>query len=239
LAATAEWAGLSAAPREPADTQPGTRSAMRVLIVDEPGINRDGLCALLRTNPLVEIVAAIASRREAVQVLRHTTPDVVIMDFSVRLNIGPETIEHLKRRWPQLRVLVLTMRPAEQFLEDALQAGADGYILKSDSRSELFTALQRICAGRRYVSSAAQNRQELVRGNAIVRASLSGRPVALTHREQEVMTLIAGGLRNRDMAQMLSLSHKTVEKHRSNLMRKLGLRSAAAVVAYAITHGYV
>jgi DNA-binding NarL/FixJ family response regulator len=174
-----------------------------------------------------------------VLVLKHTEPDLIVMDFSVRLNIGPETIVHLKRRWPRLRVLVLTLRPAEQYLDAALQAGADGYVLKNDSRTELFSAVQRICAGRSYISSTAQNRQTSGSGNAIVRASWTGRPAALTNREQEVMALIAGGLRNRDMAQMLSLSHKTVEKHRSNLMRKLGLRSAAAVVAYAITHGYV
>jgi two-component system, NarL family, response regulator NreC len=199
---------------------------------------RDGLCALLKSSPGIEVVAAISTRREAVAVLTTTKPDLIVMDFSVTLRIGPATVAHLKRRWPRLRVLVLTARALEQFADAALQAGADGYILKNDSRAELFNAVQRLSSGKRYVSPSLLGRVELAPGQAPERTSRT-RPAPLTNREQEVITLIARGFRTRDMAQMLALSHKTVEKHRANLMRKLGLRSAAAVAAYAITHGYL
>jgi DNA-binding NarL/FixJ family response regulator len=200
---------------------------------------RDGLCALLESDATIEVIAVSANRRDAVQGLDTVQPNVIIIDFSTDLKGGPEIIAHLKRRWPEVRVLVLTVRRDEQFIETALRAGADGYVLKSDSRVELFNAVHRIASGKGYISPSALDR--MVTAYAKTSDRLPGRPKvpgALTHREQEVIRLIAKGYRTREMAQLMSLSHKTVEKHRTNLMRKLGLRSAAAVAAYAITHGF-
>jgi two-component system, NarL family, response regulator NreC len=200
---------------------------------------RDGLCALLESDATIEVIAVSANRRDAVQGLDTVQPHVTIIDFSTDLKGGPEIIAHLKRRWPEVRVLVLTVRRDEQFIETALRAGADGYVLKSDSRVELFNAVHRIASGKGYISPSALDR--MVTAYAKTSDRLPGRPKvpgALTHREQEVIRLIAKGYRTREMAQLMSLSHKTVEKHRTNLMRKLGLRSAAAVAAYAITHGF-
>jgi DNA-binding NarL/FixJ family response regulator len=208
-------------------------------VIDEAGIMRDGLCALLESDPTIEVIAASANRRDVVQELDIVQPHVIIMDFSTDLKGGPETIALLKRRWPEVRVLVLTVRRDEQFIETALRAGADGYVLKSDSRVELFNAVHRIASGKGYISPSALDR--MVTAYAKTSDRLPGRPRppgALTQREQEVIALIAKGYRTREMAELMSLSHKTVEKHRTNLMRKLGLRSAAAVAAYAITHGF-
>jgi DNA-binding NarL/FixJ family response regulator len=208
-------------------------------VADEAGIMRDGLCALLQSDDALEVVAATATHREAVQTLTTAQPDVIIIDFAADLKSGPEAIAHLKRRWPEVRVLVLTVRRDETFIETALRAGADGYVLKTDSRAELFNAVHRIASGKGYISPSALDR--MVSAYAKTSDRLPGRtraPGALTSREQEVITLIAKGYRTREMAQLMSLSHKTVEKHRTNLMRKLGLRSAAAVAAYAITHGF-
>jgi two-component system, NarL family, response regulator NreC len=208
-------------------------------VIDEAGIMRDGLCALLESDPAIEVIAASANRRDSVQGLDTAQPHVIIIDFSSDLKGGPETIAYLKRRWPEVRVLVLTVRRDEQFIETALRAGADGYVLKSDSRAELFNAVHRIASGKGYISPSALDR--MVTAYAKTSDRTPGRPRppgALTHREQEVITLIAKGYRTREMAALMSLSHKTVEKHRTNLMRKLGLRSAAAVAAYAITHGF-
>ncbi len=220
---------------EGADARPKTL----VLLIDEPGIMRDGLCGLLESDGTIEVVAASANRRDAIEALDTVQPHVAIIDFSTDLKGGPETIAHLKRRWPAVRILVLTVRRDEQFIETALRAGADGYVLKSDSRTELFNAVHRIASGKGYISPSALDR--MVTAYAQTSDRLPGRarpPGALTHREQEVIALIAKGYRTREMAQLMSLSHKTVEKHRTNLMRKLGLRSAAAVAAYAITHGF-
>jgi len=230
---------MAAAPKAaPAASEPGLRKT-RVLVADEAGILRDGLCALLQSDDALEVVAATAIQREALQTLTIDQPDVAIVDFAMDLRSGPETIAHLKRRWPEVRVLVLTVRRDETFIETALRAGADGYVLKSDSRAELFNAVHRIAAGKGYISPSALDRMVTAYARTSERLPGRLRPAgALTSREQEVITLIAKGYRTREMAQLMSLSHKTVEKHRTNLMRKLGLRSAAAVAAYAITHGF-
>ena len=200
---------------------------------------RDGLCALLQSDDALEVVAATVTRREALETLTTAQPDVAIVDFATDLKSGPEMIAHLKRRWPEVRVLVLTARRDETFIEAALRAGADGYVLKSDSRTELFNAVHRIASGKGYISPSALDRMVTAYAKTSDRLPGRARPAgALTSREQEVITLIAKGYRTREMAQLMSLSHKTVEKHRTNLMRKLGLRSAAAVAAYAITHGF-
>jgi DNA-binding NarL/FixJ family response regulator len=229
----------AAAPAGAAAEGSPARPKTLVLVIDEPGIMRDGLCALLESDATIEVIAASANRRDAVQGLDIVQPHVIIIDFSTDLKGGPEIIAHLKRRWPEVRVLVLTVRRDEQFIETALRAGADGYVLKSDSRVELFNAVHRIASGKGYISPSALDR--MVTAYAKTSDRLPGRPRppgALTHREQEVIALIAKGYRTREMAELMSLSHKTVEKHRTNLMRKLGLRSAAAVAAYAITHGF-
>ena len=225
---------LAVATHQSAATQQ-VHARTQILLIGKPGVMRDGLVALLESDPTVRVVAATCGRREALQALASTRPNVVVMDFSVALKTGAETIAQLKRRWPELRVLVLTLRRDDQFLEAALHAGADGYVLKSDGRAELFKGLQRVLAGKSFISPAGLDKMV----SAYAQPSVRTAPRLLTNREQEVIALIARGYRTREMAGMLSLSHKTVEKHRTNLMRKLGLRSAAAVAAYAITHGFL
>jgi DNA-binding NarL/FixJ family response regulator len=229
---------MAAAPTGASAQTAPERRKTRVLVVDEAGIMRDGLCALLQSDDALEVVAATASRREAVQNLTVAQPDVIIIDFAADLKSGPETIVHLKGRWADVRVLVLTVRRDEAFIEAALRAGADGYVLKTDSRAELFNAVHRIASGKSYISPSALDRMVTAYAKNSDRPGRTRGSSALTSREQEVITLIAKGYRTREMAELMSLSHKTVEKHRTNLMRKLGLRSAAAVAAYAITHGF-
>jgi len=223
----------------PADS-PGAsvrRRTTTVLLVDEPGIPRDGLCALLESDSALEVIGVAAGRREAVRALRAAQPHVVVMDLSVDPLQGRETIVHIKRRWPRVGVLVL-IQPGREHIETALRAGADGYVLLDEECAELFNAVQRIASGRSYISPATLDR--MVTSYRSVTDPVSRRfpaPEVLTGREREVIAMIAKGYRTREMAQLLCLSHKTVEKHRANLMRKLGLRSAAAAAAYAITHG--
>ena len=214
------------------------RRTTTVLLIDEPGIPRDGLCALLESDSALEVIGVAAGRREAVRLLRAAQPHVVVIDLSADLLQGRETIVHIKRRWPRVGVLVL-VQPGREHIETALRAGADGYVLLDEECAELFNAVQRIASGRGYISPATLDRmvtsyRSSTDGGGAPR---SAAPEVLTGREREVIAMIAKGYRTREMAQILCLSHKTVEKHRANLMRKLGLRSAAAAAAYAITHG--
>src|SRR2546430_10933435 len=135
------------------------------------------------------------------------------------LRSGPETIAHLKRRWPEVRVLVLTVRRDETFIETALRAGADGYVLKSDSRAELFNAVHRIAAGKGYISPSALDRMVTAYARTSERLPGRLRPAGdLATREPEDINLITKGYHARAKAHMVLLSHQTVGKHRHNLL---------------------
>jgi DNA-binding NarL/FixJ family response regulator len=213
----------------------------RILIADDHGIMRDGLVALLRDESDLIIAGTAVNGREASRLAEQLRPDLIIMDMSMPLTNGPEAIAHVKARHPEIRILVLTFHNGDPHIHAALRAGADGYVLKDDSRIELLTAIRSVLAGKSYLSPAICNR--VVNGylGTTSRPGAEGRDdnslAALTTREREVIKLVAEGYRTRQIAQYLSLSPKTVEKHRSNLMRKLNLKSTAAVTSYAISNG--
>jgi len=209
---------------------------MRVLLVDHPNLMRDSLEALLGMEVGVEVVGAVLASTSAVRLATAPRPDVVIVDFAS--SGSGETVAAIYHRWPSARVLVLTSSADERLLDTALRAGVNGYLLRSDTRSELMTALRRVAEGHRYISRSIRRRIAAADPGASAPPAGSDGFTLLTEREREIMQCVASGLRTREIAERLSLSHKTVEKHRSNLMRKLGLRSAAAVAAFAITKGY-
>jgi len=216
------------------------RTRIRILVLDERGIMRDGLCALLAVMPEVEIVGSASANMEALRGAVGLRADVVVMDFP-QGGGSAKLITAFKTEIPDVRVIVLTLHKEDHLIEAALRAGADGYVLKNDSREDLFTAVTSVAAGNSFISPSLYGR--VVRGYTTAPPRTSrpqDAPAAndLTDREMQVMRLIAAGHRTREIAQVLSLSHKTIEKHRTSLMRKLGLRNASAVAAYAIAHGF-
>jgi DNA-binding NarL/FixJ family response regulator len=214
------------------------RRKTHILVIDGEGLLRDGLCALLQQDDALHVDATFSSAREALRVRGDLRPHVVVMDFGLALKAGPQTVAHVKRRWPEASVLVLSVSGEGQAIEAARRAGADGYVLRNDHRAELFNAIHALVERKHYISKSVLEIPAEA-GKAPPRARRTESAGLLTAREQEVVTLVAEGYRTREMAQLLSVSHKTVERHRTNLMRKLGVRSAAGVVAFAITHGYV
>jgi len=215
------------------------RRKTHVLVIDAEGMLRDGLCALLQQEPSLHLDGAFINARGAIRTRGGLQPHVVLADFSTAMKTGPQTILHLKRRWPRASVLVLAPNGEPASIEAARRAGADGYVLRNDQSAELFKAITALAARKHYISTSVLHAS--ARGNGrkpahVVRRSDTA--AMLTGREQEVIALIAEGYRTREMAELLTVSHKTVERHRTNLMRKLGVRSATGVVAYAITHGY-
>jgi DNA-binding NarL/FixJ family response regulator len=214
------------------------RSKLQVLLMDEEGMLRDGLCAMINLEEELGMAAVVSGTQALRTIILAVVPDVLIADFNAPGIDGSETVATARERWPGVPILVLTFARDDHSIESALRAGVDGYLLKTDGRSELLTAIQSVVAGKRYISPAIFER--VVSGFV----SQQSQPKAidndpLSEREREVMRLIAQGLRTREIADRLSVSYKTVEKHRTNLMRKLGLRTAAAVAAYAISNGYV
>lgn len=209
---------------------------LRVLLVEDGSLSRDSLAALLRAEAGVEVIGALANSVQAVSLATAPRPDVIIIDFTAIG--GAETVAALHDRWPSAHVLVLTSWEDDRLVRAAFRAGVGGYLLRSDSRAELMTALRKVSAGHRYVSRSIRARVTTLSHGEEAPLAVSEGLALLTDREREVMQCVASGLRTREIAERLSLSEKTVEKHRSNLMRKLGLRSAAAVAAYAIAKRY-
>jgi DNA-binding NarL/FixJ family response regulator len=211
---------------------------IQILVIDADSLLRDGVCALLNSAEELQVIGAVGTTAEIARVSLPTAPDIGIIDIAVPEATGIEAITAVRVRWPGIRVLVLTFDGDGRLLEEALQAGADGYLLKSDTRKTLDLALRSIRDGERYVSSSIFD--NVVHGYIRKHTFTRQREIdGLSDRERDVMRRIARGQRTREIAQELSLSHKTVEKYRSNLMRKLGLKTATAVAAYAISHGYV
>jgi len=209
----------------------------RILIVENHALLRAGLRALLSVKPEFEVVGEAANGHDAVAAARALEPDLVLMDISMPGMTGIEAIIDIKRRSPATRVIVVTMHKAEEYVQASLRAGASGYLLKDAGDEELQAAILAVLGGKIYLSADVSG--------AIIERYLAGeqprggvrRAQDLTHRERQILKLIAEGHRNRYIAEYFSLSIKTVEKHRSNLMQKLDLHNSSMLTSYAIEHG--
>lgn len=212
-------------------------SKRRVLLVDDHGIVRDGMRALLSAEPDLEVVGEAVNGRDAIHAVGQYRPDLVLLDLSMPGMNGIEALTEIKRRYPKVRVLVMTQHRTGQFIHAALKAGADGYILKGSTPDELAMAI-RFPLGKTYLHSEVAT--EVVR--AYSGGSDSSAPSifdTLTHRERQILKLIGEQQSNRYIAEFLHISLKTVERHRSDLRSKLGLHNMAQLAAYAIDQGLV
>lgn len=211
----------------------------RILLVDDHRILREGLRAILAAERDFEIVGEGADGREAIRLAQELQPDVVVMDQSMpRLN-GTDALTHLRRVAPGARLMLLTVHKADEYVFSALRAGVDGYMLKDSSAAELVIGVRSVAAGERYLSPpvATQVLQAYSLGKTLDAHAFSGDQLSV--REREVLKLVAEGYRSRQIAEYLHISEKTVEKHRSNLMRKLKVNSVSGLTAYAIEKGLV
>jgi two-component system secretion response regulator SsrB len=206
-----------------------------ILIIDADSLMRDGLSALLNLQGGLQVIGAIGTSAAIARVSLPAIPDLVILDIDIPDYGGRQTIAAIRDRWPLARVMVLTFERDEHALKTTLQAGVNAYVLKSDTRSELFSAVRHLQDGNDFVSPGLMEPSS----RATPLLGEQRRADGLSERERDVLKRIAQGRRTREIANELSLSHKTIEKYRSNLMRKLGLKTATAVAAYAVTHGYV
>lgn len=211
----------------------------RIFIVDDHTLLRAGLRALLSQDPDIEVVGEADNGHDALRDIPVLAPHLVLMDISMRGINGIETIVDIKRRNPDARVLVLTIHKADEYILASLRAGADGYMLKDATHDELRVAMRSILNGKTYLSPD-------ISGKVIHGYLGTGRSEnvgsswdTLTHREREVLKLIAEGHPNKYISDYFCLSIKTVEKHRSNLMKKLDLHNASMLTSYAIEKGLV
>jgi DNA-binding NarL/FixJ family response regulator len=212
----------------------------KVLIVDDHALFRAGLRALLSLDPTIEVVGEADNGREAIHAVARLHPHLVLMDLTMPSMNGMEAITEIKRRDPEVRVLVATLHKTEDYVHESLKAGADGYILKDATPEEFHVAVHSILRGKTYLSTDVSAKVVTgYLGGGANATNASGVYDSLTHREREVLKLVAEGKPNKAIAEFLNLSVKTVEKHRSNLMAKLDIHNAAGLTAYAMEKGLI
>ena len=207
---------------------------MRVLIADDHGIVRSGLRKLLESEDGIEVVAEAGDGREARDRAIAERPDLAILDVKMPGMGGLEATRAIRESAPEVSVLMLSMHDEDRYLFEALKAGASGYVLKRAADRELIDAIRAVERGEPFLTPEAQR--------ALIRDVLDGgegRGEELTPREEEVVKLVAEAHTNKEIAEILHLSEKTVENHRSNAMRKLGMRDRVELVRYAIRRGLI
>ncbi len=211
---------------------------IRVAIVDDHAVMRDGLDALISSQSDMEVVGQAADADAVEPIVGRALPDVLILDVSMPSGSGIEAIQRVRRISARTRVLVLTMHDDQAFLRSALAAGAAGYIVKNAAGRDLLTAIREVHSGRSYVSITLSNEGlQHVLENVEASASDPLRQSGLSQRERQVLGLLAQGYTHRDIAERLDVAKKTIDTYRARIGEKLGLRTRADIIRYALENG--
>jgi DNA-binding NarL/FixJ family response regulator len=209
--------------------------AMRILVADDHGIVRAGIKLLLERQSDLQVVAEASDGVEAVEQALRATPELCILDVGMPRMTGLQAARAIRAQRPDTRVLMLSMHDDEHYLFEALKAGASGYVLKREADQDLVGAVRAVGRGEAFLTNAAER--------SIIREWMSdtaaGPAIPLTPREEEVVKLIAEAHTNVQIAGILHLAEKTVESHRANVLRKLGMRDRVELVRYAIRRGLI
>jgi len=211
----------------------------RVFIAEDHGVLREGLRSLLNASGEFKVVGEAEDGAEAIRRITACNPDLVLLDLSMPKMDGISVIKDLKKRYPDIKILVLTMFKTEEYVLEVFHSGAEGYCLKSSSYDELLMGIRSVLSGKRFISpEISENVLEgYLEGRKTVKEKSSWD--TLTQREREVLKLVAEGYKNKEIGSYLCISVKTVEKHRANIMQKLDLHTASALTAYGMDKGLV
>jgi DNA-binding NarL/FixJ family response regulator len=220
-----------------AGLQRSATNPLRVLIADDQLLVRAGICQLLKTLPDVAVVGEASDGHEALRLIETERPDIVLMDTTMPLMNGLEATIVAKKRFPGVKVIILSEHSSEEFVFRALRSGADGFVLKNDSVGELYTAIESVARGGEHLSPRVTKK--------VIVGYLGGQEGGdelikqLTPRQREVLQLIAEGHSTKEIARKLDVSVNTVKTHRLKLMKKLGVHEIAGVVRYAVRVGVI
>ena len=213
-------------------------SLYRIVLADDHVMFRQGIKNILEGADGLEVVGEASDGLELLEILKKATTDMVILDISMPNLRGLEATKEIKTISSGVKVLILTMHRDKEYVYYAISAGAEGYLLKEDADTELFNAIEKIRQGGHYISPLLSG--ELT--HELIQASLKGQLTypsdPLTLREREVLKLIAEGISNKKIADLLCISVRTVEHHRANIMEKLNIKQTASLIKYAIRKGY-
>lgn len=210
---------------------------IRIIIADDHAVLRSGLKALLSYTPQFDVIGEAGDGMTAIKMVEEIHPDVLILDLSMPGMNGVECIKELRSRGLSCRILVLTMYDDEEYIKEVMRAGADGYVLKKSADTELIEGIIKIYSGKKYLNETIS--QTLI--NSLLKTSTNEPEGAnpyklLSIREREVLRFLAKGYTNSEIAEMLSLSPKTIDTYRSRIMSKLNVRKKSELVNYAMQH---
>ncbi len=211
----------------------------RIVIAEDHTILREGLRALLSSDPELEIVGEAKDGQEAIRSVEKFKPHLILMDLSMPRMNGMDAIREIKKKSPETKVLILTVHKTDEYIQAALEVGANGYVLKDSSHTELSLAIRNVLDGKYFISPEISGK--IIGG--YLQGKRPSKPTTpwdtLTQREKSILKLIAEGYKNKDIADFLCISVKTVEKHRANLMQKLDLHNISDLTALAIEKGLI
>ncbi|KAF0250419.1 MAG: TRAP-type C4-dicarboxylate transporter periplasmic solute-binding protein [bacterium] len=209
---------------------------LRILLADDHALVRSGIRALLEAQPDIEVVGEADDGREAIRLARELIPDIAIIDIAMPELNGIDTLRQIFDACPTIKVLACSMYPDVPYIVQSLRLGACGYLMKNSAKDDLIRAVQAAKAGKCFLSLDATT--QLVEG-FVRKVDNEDTKDSLTSREREILQLIAEGKTNKEIANILSLSLKTIETHRTNLMKKLQVKEVTGLVQYAIRKGLI
>ncbi len=210
---------------------------IKVLIADDHQLFREGLATLLFSAENIEVIAQAKDGNEAIEKVKHFKPDVVLLDIAMPIINGIEATKKIKALFPEIKTITVSMHSDKQYVKGALEAGADGYLLKNCTYRQLTDAIQSVYDGKKYLS---QDITELViSGYLTPSATDTNEYSTLSEREKDIFLLFAEGKSTKEISDKLFISVKTVNTHKQNILDKLGLKSNADIVKYALKNGLI
>lgn len=211
---------------------------LRIILAEDHETVREGLKLIVNSQADMEVVGEAGNGSAAIKLARELAPDIVVMDISMPELNGLKATKKLKQLCPQVKILTLTRHTDDAYLQQLIQAGSSGYVLKQSAPTELIRAIHAISEGKSYLDPALVNK--VMGGYASRAASMRGdKKINLTDREKEVLRMIAWGYSNKEIAARMEISVKTVEAHKANAMQKMDMRSRIDIVRYAILQGWL
>jgi len=211
----------------------------RIILADDHVMIKHGIKIILSLDEQLEIVGEVSNGEELLTTLQSTNVDLLILDISMPKVSGIDLTEILKKRYPALKILILTMHKNIRFLRRAIGAGADGYMVKSDTDQEIFSAINKIRDGKTYISPSLEDEFAKDMLNTYSNPATTDTFKGLTKRERQILGLVVDGLTSKQMAAKLNLSPRTVDHHRASLLKKFNIKNSVDLVNFAIRNGYV
>ncbi len=214
------------------------RNHFKILLADDHVLIRHGIKNIIKRDPTLQVVGEVCDGEELMRFLAKDMPDLLILDISMPKMSGIEAIGLVKKRYPQVKVLMLTMHKNKQYFYHSMSSGADGYLMKDDSDEELLLAIGKIRDGKNYLSPMLSD--DFASDVLSAHRNQESSPFKeMTKREEEVLGLVVEGYTSKAMAEKLCLSPRTVDHHRSKLLKKFKMKNTVDLVNYAIRHGFV